>query len=175
MKKNIYIDRNIYLQNTHKKFFCLIVCLKSINPHILNKLYQIDTNNLSNVLGAYLNNQEQQLDRESILKLIYIIHEVVKEKATQQIIINILQDYLYNYTNVNNSNNYTEKYLTKFVYKYKKNLCLFQERFYFFLLAQNKNIIDKFYENAIINLYILYQTSLQEGPFTLLKYIYCIN
>lgn len=144
------------------KLSLLLFCLQSIDLYTLDEIY-IKRLNKSLKIPSTLNKSNNNQD---ILKIIHLIQKIARKAHNQKIMLSILKDYIYHYTNIDCAENLTKKYLAKFQYKYDKNL------YEYGLESRHYKTTGKLYQLAIINLYILYKTSLKGGSYVLLKYIH---
>lgn len=155
--KNSTINKRI-----KHKLSLLLFCLQSIDLYALDEIY-IKRSNKSLKIPSRLHKSNNNQD---ILTIIHLIQKIARKVHNQKIMLSILKNYIHYYTNIDCAENLTKKYLARFQYKYDKNLYEYASK-----LRYDKTT-SKFYQLAIINLYILYKTSLKEGPYILLKYIY---
>ena len=144
------------------KLFLLLFCLQSIDLYILDKIYIKRSNKLlKRPSTLYKSNNS-----EDILKIIHLVHKIARKTHNQKIMLSILKDYIRHYTDIDRAESLTKKYLARFQYKYDRNLYKYSTE------SRHYKTTSKFYQLAIINLYILYKTSLKEEPYILLKYIH---
>lgn len=149
-------------KRTKYKLSLLLFCLQSIDLYILDEIHIKRSNKSLKILSTLHKSNNSQ----DILKIIYLIHKIARKGHNQKIMLSILKDYISHYTNIDCAENLTKKYLARFQYKHDKNL------YEYSLELRNYKTTGKFYQLAIINLYILYKTSLKEGPYILFKHIY---
>lgn len=156
--KNLTMNKRI-----KHKLSLLLFCLQSIDLYTLDEIYYIkQSDKLLKTPSILLKSNSNQ----DILKIIYLIQKIARKVHNQKIMISILKDYIHHYANIDCAEKLTKKYLARFQYKYNNNLYEYAPE------SRQYKKTSKFYQLAIINLYILYRTSIKEGPYILLKYIH---